>query len=332
MAKDMLVTTETLKTILPAISTNTPEIDKKIVDIDGKVTTLNEKVSTIDGKIVQGNWNQNNPNALDYIKNRVCYELYEPVDEVVPVGTYNFTYDSDVSLYTSHIGDRLWFSDSNDDKIDKAIVLWDDVEYICERKWEGDGSGRIDFFGNMSILEKWYDIPDGTFEDTGEPFLLQSSAAGGHCYAGTLDNNATHKISVYSAESVIHPLDSKFLPEDVAMDAIRYTSQTLTNEQKLQARNNIGAAALALTATQFTLTASGWSDYYPYTQTVTVNGVSADEMTQLIIPSPASSNSMLYYSCGTVCSGQGANQLVFTSEIKPSSDLLMYVMIQEVTV
>lgn len=77
-----------------------------------------------------------------------------------------------------------------------------------------------------------------------------------------------------------------------------------------------------------TLPASGWSSN---TQTVTVQGVLADETAQLIQPMPAIASQNAYISAGVICSGQAANSLTFTCQTVPTEDLSVYVVIQEVT-
>lgn len=76
-----------------------------------------------------------------------------------------------------------------------------------------------------------------------------------------------------------------------------------------------------------TLTTSGWSSN---TQIVTVSGVSADETAQLIQPMPAVASQSAYYAAGILCTNQAANSLTFTCQEAPSSDLTVYVVIQEV--
>ena len=77
-----------------------------------------------------------------------------------------------------------------------------------------------------------------------------------------------------------------------------------------------------------TLPASGWSSN---TQTVTVSGVLADEFAQLIQPMPAIASQSAYYAAGIICTNQAANSLTFTCQEVPTSDLTVYVVIQEVT-
>lgn len=78
-----------------------------------------------------------------------------------------------------------------------------------------------------------------------------------------------------------------------------------------------------------TLTASAW-DSSAKTQTVTVAGVLADETKQLITPAPALRSQTAYYNAGIRCAGQAANNLTFTAKTIPTTDLKVYVTIQEV--
>lgn len=76
-----------------------------------------------------------------------------------------------------------------------------------------------------------------------------------------------------------------------------------------------------------TLTASGWSNN---SQTVTVDGISADADGQLIIPVPDEDSADAYYNAGVQCVSQAANSLTFSCESVPSDDLEIYVMVQAV--
>lgn len=78
---------------------------------------------------------------------------------------------------------------------------------------------------------------------------------------------------------------------------------------------------------QITLLASAWADN---AQTLTVNGVLADETAQLIQPIAAIASQEAYYAAGILCTGQAANSLTFTCQTVPTSNLTVYVVIQEV--
>lgn len=74
-----------------------------------------------------------------------------------------------------------------------------------------------------------------------------------------------------------------------------------------------------------TLTAAGWSGN---AQIVTVSGVSGSELDQLITPTPAIASQTAYYEAGIMCTGQPANNLIFTCQTVPTSNLNVYVVIQ----
>ena len=76
-----------------------------------------------------------------------------------------------------------------------------------------------------------------------------------------------------------------------------------------------------------TLSASGWASN---AQTVTVNGVLADETKQLIQPMPAIASQDAYISAGIICSGQAADSLTFTCTTVPTENITIYVVIQDV--
>lgn len=76
-----------------------------------------------------------------------------------------------------------------------------------------------------------------------------------------------------------------------------------------------------------TLPAAGWSNN---AQTVTVNGVLADETKQLIQPMPTVASQSAYIEAGIICAAQAAGQLTFTCSTVPTADLQVYVVIQEV--
>ena len=78
-----------------------------------------------------------------------------------------------------------------------------------------------------------------------------------------------------------------------------------------------------------TLSASAWGS--AKTQTITVQGVLADEKKQFIVPTPALASQTAYYEAGILITAQAANSLTFTAKYVPETDLTVYVVIQEVT-
>ena len=81
---------------------------------------------------------------------------------------------------------------------------------------------------------------------------------------------------------------------------------------------------------QITLLASAWADN---AQTVTAQGVLADETKQLIQPMPATAttgNQEAYVAAGIMCTAQAADSLTFTCSTVPTVDIIMYITITEV--
>lgn len=80
--------------------------------------------------------------------------------------------------------------------------------------------------------------------------------------------------------------------------------------------------------TQVTLSQSAWS---ALSQTVTVNGIQATEMTQMITVVPSLNSQQEYYTAEVMVTAQGTNSLTFTCAQTPASDLTVYVVVMGVT-
>lgn len=206
-------------------------------------------------KSSRGNWVQNDPNADDYIKNRPFYtEQAEitviPETSVVIEDSGNASFPTSIILETGK----------------NYNVTFDNTSYSCVC-YIADGSSCL---GNISLA--------GDGEDTGEPFFLaQVDNTFAIVFASTV---GTHTVKVTTYSEVIHKIDDKYLPPmdyvsfqeeqnltyeqqeiiltniGYAMDdkidnsinnvvsnlyPVKYVTQNLTEEQKLQARTNIGA-------------------------------------------------------------------------------------------
>lgn len=83
-------------------------------------------------------------------------------------------------------------------------------------------------------------------------------------------------------------------------------------------------ATLKPSACLVTLKASGW-DATAKTQSVTVNGVTADEASCMIIPMPAVANQSAYNDAGVNAVGQSADGVTFGCDSVPSVDLKVWV-------
>lgn len=208
--------------------------------------TTREIIKTFYNALIQrlkkhrGNWEQNDPTADDYIKNRPFYTDDSKKIIIVPNQQITFS-DNNAILALSEIIEFVVGQSYE--------VKWDDKTYSCVA-FDSHGIGVI---GNQGLFG------DGT--DTGEPFIMMISKAEGIGIAMSF-TTGTHTVEVTSAKIV--KIDKKYLPDDIIpdlapvatsgsyndltdtptiyADIVRYdASQSLTTAQKNQARNNIGA-------------------------------------------------------------------------------------------
>lgn len=129
---------------------------------------------------------------------------------------------------------------------DFYTVNFDGVDYTCM----ADGDLNNTWIGNLALV--------GNESDTGEPFCLLALNAGGSISLFT-KTKGIHSLSVAVADSTVSEvkqLDEKYIPDTIARtselteavsqlseEKVGVTPQTLTEEQKAQARANIGAAS-----------------------------------------------------------------------------------------
>lgn len=208
--------------------------------------TIKEVIKTLYNALLQrlkkhrGNWEQNDPTADDYIKNRPFYT--DETNKETVVKTTNFTATSSYwwgspFAFIPVVGETY-------------RVIFDGKEYICAGKI-ADWGGK--YIGNASI--DW----DGP--DTGEPFFY--FWYDNYDYGMCVRDSGKHTITIEKLEVV--KIDQRYLPEnnnaevEAAIDdlysyanyldnevwnRVSYTqSQNLSASQKQTARTNIGAVS-----------------------------------------------------------------------------------------
>ena len=190
-------------------------------------------------------WNQNDPAADDYIKNRPFYSE-DPVKTIVLPETTIYLEDAYGYLY-----------DPFKIKLEKGktyTVVFDGITYTSIAKATFSDEP---FIGNSSILG-WNDNID-----TGEPFFVDVWNDEEVTFSAT--SSGEHTITVWCDDAVVHKIDKKYLPDDLTdgfatvaktgsyndlidkpsipnvSDVVRYSTQSLTTSQKERARANIGA-------------------------------------------------------------------------------------------
>ena len=236
--------------------------------------TTREIIKTLYNALIQrlkkhrGNWEQNDPTADDYIKNRPFYTDDSKKVVIVPNQQITFS-DYEAPLALSEI---IEFVVGQSYK-----VKFDNVNYTCVA-WDFNGIGAI---GNQILM--------GRPIDTGEPFIIMISKAEGIGIISSLTATGTHAVEVTTSAKIVK-IDKKYLPNfarvatsgsyddltdtptlapvatsgsyndlsdtpTIYTDAVRYnTSQSLTASQKTRARANIGAGTSSFSGSYNDLT------------------------------------------------------------------------------
>lgn len=193
-------------------------------------------------KSFRGNWDQNDPNADDYIKNRPFYtgDLTEKI-----LFTESFANSDTVDWGQTKVGYiSEYYGDSYVLNVnEKYIVYFDDTQFECvafiENEYDNVVIGNGKFVGDSNT-------------DNNLPFAIGTYDIGSNmCYIIVGDTD-THTVSVKSFYTPIHKIDSKYLP---AMDYVSYNEeQYLTEDQQGLARWNIGAGTSDFSGSYLDLT------------------------------------------------------------------------------
>jgi len=178
---------------------------------NGLTVNISDKI-----KKSRGDWNQNNPEADNYIKNRPFYSESQTTETVIlPSTDVECIYNDGIYAYVAE-SNVILLADMD------YRVTFDGVEYNC--RCVGDDTQS--FLGNVGA----FGMPG--FSETGEPFMVIRD--GSTFIVATFDTEATtHNISIteINIHTTIKKIDNQYLP---AMDYVSYAeTQDLTNEQKI---------------------------------------------------------------------------------------------------
>lgn len=151
-------------------------------------------------------WAQNDPTAKDYVRNRTHYVSRESV-VVVPKQEVTTAMQNNFNIATLSDVDSDALGTLYDSEDDTTIdVVFDGTSYPC--KWlEQDGGRRIPVFGNLAIFNP-------SITDTGEPFCVELVPESTLVIACKVAG--THTVAVSYQQDVVHTLDPKYIPTNLA--------------------------------------------------------------------------------------------------------------------
>lgn len=161
---------------------------------DSGKTYIHNGIQWIDtNPIIQPDWNQNDENASDYIKNRIAYTDIEK-KILLPETTIEFTEDINFEYAIE--------TELNLEVGKECTVIWDGTNYtrkVCIFEDSENGDSLV-YIGNGSIVGA---------EDTGEPFII--GLIGGFCAVAYIPQiESSHTFAIESDEEVTHKIDPKY--------------------------------------------------------------------------------------------------------------------------
>ena len=184
---------------------------KKYVD-DTALKVANEAVANIVFPDVEkGNWNQNDPEAADYIKNRTHYVEYsDNLVEILP--TTSLVVNEEMGAFMLQDAIELTagqqyvvkFTDSSNNEVEYTTMCVEAPENEDGMKW---------MLGDAGLME-------GT-PTTGEPFImvvLDPSVVpqiGFGAMVMWIGGTMLQTISISAQEEIVHKIDPKYLPDFV---------------------------------------------------------------------------------------------------------------------
>lgn len=164
---------------------------------DNLVSAINE----VKEDIVQPDWNQNDPSAKDYVKNRTHWTetVTKSVisEQTVTTELHNGQNVAELSVSYEQL---VIFKDAYDtEEAATFSVVFDGVKYNV--RWFEDDDLRLPILGNSSML-----IP--STPDTGEPFCVY---AGDSQFNIGCKTSGTHTIAASVQMVVVHTIDHKYI-------------------------------------------------------------------------------------------------------------------------
>ena len=150
-------------------------------------------------------WNQNDAETENYVKNRTHYE--EVVKQIMVNENLDFSNCETVNWGQTKVG--YLYEDISLSLIvgDEYDVCFDGVTYSCKSFMDGEFDNVV--IGNGAFVADCN-------EDNGLPFAVGNYSSGEtYAYVIVADQNA-HAISVATSSTVVHKLDKKYLPDGIS--------------------------------------------------------------------------------------------------------------------
>lgn len=159
-------------------------------------------------KDFRGNWDQNDPSAEDYLKNRPFYsekgtKILSEVSEISIQGSDNDEFFEALPI-------ELYLEAGK-----KYIVIFNGTKYVCTA-WSATEADAV-ILGNGDIY--------GGEGGNGEPFAIDNYSNGAAYLNVT--SSGTYNLTIQLEEEIIHKLDKKFVDSSAIIDVIELPTENI---------------------------------------------------------------------------------------------------------
>ena len=191
---------EFLPTSVPAIESASVGQVPKVAAVDENGVPTKWEAGEAGGQQIQSDWNQNDENAPDYVKNRLCYKYTELIDAVSET-TLDATTASE-GYYTATIqGDHYTFGNTESASVVYDGTTYENVPASHKESWAGGAPQSVDTIGSIPEYPFKIVMKNGAYENN---LTLYAETQGAHTFCIKKPVNKVKK------------LDNEYIPNNVA--------------------------------------------------------------------------------------------------------------------
>ena len=189
------------------LPTSVPMIDSAVVGQVPKVAAVDEngvptkwEAGEAGSQQIQSDWNQNDENAPDHVKNRLCYKYTELIDAVSET-TLDATTASE-GYYTATIqGGNYSFGNTESASVVYDGTTYENVPASHDESWVGGAPQSVDTIGSIPEYPFKIVMKNGSYENN---LTLYAETQGEHTFC------------IKKPVNKVKTLDNEYIPKNVA--------------------------------------------------------------------------------------------------------------------
>lgn len=194
------ISADFLPTSVPAIKSASVGQVPKVAAVDENGVPTKWEAGEAGSQQIQSDWNQNDENAPDYVKNRLCYKYTELIDAVSET-----TLDANTAsegYYTATIqGGNYTFGNTKSASVVYDGTTYENVPASHDEGWVGGAPQSVDTIGSIPEYPFKIVMRNGSYENN---LTLYAETQGEHTFCIKKPVNKVKK------------LDNEYIPDNVA--------------------------------------------------------------------------------------------------------------------